>query len=99
MKNLKPKLDFLIEYDVHCTLKNFFRLKIKVKNVWNELQAKVELNAYLQKKYGSEYEYVTIKSCKCTNNFEKMAENLLGAQKPGSFAETFSDLLKTGKIK
>lgn len=99
MNNLNPKLDFLIEYNVHCTLKNFFGLKIKVKNVWNELQAKIELNAHLQKKYGSEYEYVTIKSCKCINSFEKMAEDLLGGQKPESFTKTFSDLLKTGKIK
>lgn len=54
---------FLIKYEVHCILQNFFGKEMIVKNCLSELHAKSKLEDFCKKKYGSEYHYIVIKSC------------------------------------
>jgi hypothetical protein len=53
---------FKIKYSVHCQCENFFGKETIVKNVMNELHAKVELRAYCEKNY-AEFEFIKISSC------------------------------------
>ena len=53
---------FRIKYSVHCQCENFFGKETIVRNVMNELQAKVELRSWLEKKY-NEFEEVRIQGC------------------------------------
>jgi hypothetical protein len=62
---------FRIKYSVHCQCENFFGKETIVKNVMNELQAKVELRAWLQKNY-PEFEEVRIQSCVEVNPHPRM---------------------------
>ena len=60
---------YIIKYDVHCKLENFFNKETKVKNCESELHAKVKLNEYVKKKYGAEFTHIIIKSCIAQNTF------------------------------
>lgn len=55
---------YIIKYEVHCLLQNFFNKEMIVKNCMSELHAKSKLDDYCKKKYGIEYQCIIISSCK-----------------------------------
>ena len=61
---------YRIKYDVQCKLQNFFDKEMIVKNCYCELQAKMKLGTYCEKKYGSEFESIKFKSVKCEDNID-----------------------------
>lgn len=76
---------YTIKYDVHCQTQNFFGKEMIVKNCLSELHAKTKLDTFCDKKYGVEYQYIIIISCK-----EKIdLGNIFGQGFPG---DAFSDL-------
>ena len=55
---------FIIKYEVHCKLQNFFNKEIIVKNCMSEMHAKAKLDDYCRKKHGVEYQCIIVLSCK-----------------------------------
>ncbi|MFA5153280.1 MAG: hypothetical protein WC554_12020 [Clostridia bacterium] len=88
---------FIIKYDVHCKLQNFFNKETKVKNCLSEMHAKVKLNDYVKEKYGDEFTHIIIHVCKEeTNDIFNMFEDILN---PKNNKNTINDIFKNFKPK
>ena len=86
---------FIIKYDVHCKLENFFDKETKVKNCESELHAKVKLNEYARKKYGNEFTHIIIHICKEEkDDLFSLFGNIFN---PKNNKDTSKDLLKNMK--
>lgn len=53
---------YRMQYEVHCKLQNFFGKEMVVKNCQSELHAKIKLNSFCKKHYGTEFDYIIIKT-------------------------------------
>ena len=78
---------YIIKYEVHCKLQNFFNKEIVVKNCLSEMHAKAKLDDYCKKKY-SEYQCVIVTSCKEKNILEGF-DNIFGKEFSGN---AFTDM-------
>lgn len=86
---------FRIKYDIHCQLQNFFGKEILVHKCWSEIHAKVKLNEMIKNKYGKEFSYIIVVSCKEEgDDIFKMFGDIFN---PGKNKETLSDMLKNIK--
>ena len=85
---------FIIKYDVHCKLQNFFGKETKVKNCMSEMHAKVKLNDYVKQKYGIEFTHIIIISCK-EDGIAGLYNDLFG----GCGDKSMNDLFKNFKSK
>ena len=85
---------FIIKYDVHCKLENFFGKETKVKNCLSEIHAKIKLNDFCKKKYGIEYTHIIITSCKEDDSINGLYNDLFGGKN-----NTMNDLFKNFKSK
>lgn len=90
---------FIIKYDVHCKLQNFFGKETKVKNCLSELHAKVKLNDFVKEKYGIEFTHIIVHECKEDNDFLKMFGDILnGKDKFNGGKDPLSDLSKDNPL-
>jgi hypothetical protein len=76
---------YILKYEVHCKLQNFFNKEIVVKNCMSEIHAKAKLDDYCRKKHGIEYQCIIVISCK--EKFD--LGDIFGKGFPG---DAFSDL-------
>ena len=80
---------YIIKYEVHCKLQNFFNKEIVVKNCMSEMHAKAKLDDYCKKRYGIKYQCIIVTSCKeksILNGFD----NIFGKGFPNdAFADMF----------
>jgi hypothetical protein len=88
---------FIIKYDVHCKLHNFFGKETKVKNCLSEMHAKARLDEYCCKHY-IEYSYIIIHECKeeC-DDFLKMFGDILNPKNTNDKIKDIDDILKNIK--
>ena len=55
---------YIVKYEVHCKLQNFFNKEIIIKNCISEMHAKAKLDDFCRKKHGIEYQCIIVLSCK-----------------------------------
>lgn len=55
---------YIVKYEVHCKLQNFFNKEILVKNCMSVIHAKAKLDDFCRKKHGIEYQCIIVISCK-----------------------------------
>jgi hypothetical protein len=55
---------YIVKYEVHCKLQNFFNKEIVIKNCISEMHAKAKLDDFCKKKHGIEYQCIIVLSCK-----------------------------------
>jgi hypothetical protein len=68
-------LIYTINYEIHLKSGIVENHTTKVKNVYGELHAKVELNEYLKKKY-KDFNRLVILTCEEDNDFMNMWSNI-----------------------
>jgi hypothetical protein len=79
---------YVIKFEVHCLFQNYFNKEMNIKKCMSELHAKTKLDNFCKKKYGTEYQYIIISSCKekmdfdgIGNIFDKNFSNIFGGKK------------------
>lgn len=87
---------FKIVYDIHCRFENHFKKEIIVKRCLSEIHAKIKLREYIQKKYGPEFDYIIVISCKEDVLLGDTLDSILNDSNNPNY---FSDFLKKMKNK